>query len=335
MLRTLLHASFALAIAPLASFQASAPTMKAVRFHAFGGPEVLVHEDAPRPEAKEGEVLVRVHAASVNPVDWKVRSGAIKSLATKLPHVTGYDVSGVVEGVGPKVEGFAKGDPVYAYLSLQRGGGYAEYAAVPASELAKKPKSIDHVHAAAVPLAALTAWQALVDTAGLKQGQTVLVHAGAGGVGHFAVQIAKAKGAKVIATASEKNHAFLRELGADQVIDYRAQKFEEVARDVDVVLDSIGGDTLARSYAVVKKGGIVVSIVDSPSKAKCDELGIRGASILVKPSGKQLDELSGLIEAKKLKVEVSEVVPLAEAKRAHELSEAGHTRGKIVLEVAK
>jgi NADPH:quinone reductase-like Zn-dependent oxidoreductase len=332
---TLLALSLATIVS--ATTQGTAPasaTMKAIRFHSFGGPEVLVYEDAPKPEAKEGLVLVRVHAAGVNSVDWKVREGGIKSLA-KLPQIPGYDVSGVVEAVGPKVEGFAKGDRVYGYLSLQRGGAYAEYVAVPATELALAPKSLDHVHAAAVPLAALTAWQALVDTAGLKEGQTVLVHAGAGGVGHFAVQIAKAKGAKVIATASKKNHAFLRELGADEVVDYNEQKFEDVAHDVDVVLDPIGGETLARSLGVVKKGGIVVSIVEPPPKPPCEQLGIRGAVILVKPNGKELEELARLIEAKKLKPEVSETVPLAEAKRAHELSQGGHTRGKIVLEVVK
>jgi NADPH:quinone reductase-like Zn-dependent oxidoreductase len=222
---------------------------------------------------------------------------------------------------------------VYAFVALSRGGAYAEYAVAQAGEIARKPKSIDHVHAAGVPLAALTAWQALFDTAKLEKGQTVLIHAGAGGVGHFAVQLAKAKGATVIATASERNHDFLRKLGADRVIDYRAQKFEEVAKDVDVVLDSIGGDTLERSYAALKPGGFVVSIVAQPDAEKLKDRGVNGARILVKPSTEQLGKIADLIDAGKVKPHVSEELPLREAARAHELSEAGHTRGKIVLKV--
>ena len=326
--------ALALVVASAATAQEAAPTMKAIRVHRFGGPEVLQHEDVPRPAPRKGEVLVRVHAAGVNPVDWKIRSGAAKGFNPKLPQIPGFDVSGVVAALGEGVERFAVGDAVYAYLALGRGGAYAEYVAVPERELAPKPAKVDHVHAAAVPLAALTAWQALFDTAGLKEGQTVLVHAGAGGVGHFAVQLAKAKGAKVIATASARNHKFLRALGADEVIDYTKQKFEELVRDVDVVLDPIGDDTLARSYQVLKRGGWVVSIVEPPSKAKLEELGLHGKVILVEPNGKQLAEIGALIDAGKVKPEVSATVPLAEARRAHELSEQGHTRGKIVLEIA-
>ena len=205
----------------------------------------------------------------------------------------------------------------------------------PESELARKPKSIDFVHAAGVPLAALTAYQALFDKAGLKEGQSVLIHAGAGGVGHFAIQLAKAKGAKVYATASENHLAFLKELGADVTIDYKTQKFEDVAKDMDVVLDSIGGETQARSLGCLKKGGYLVSIVAPPDQKKLEELGLKGSIMLVTPNVKELDEIGALIEAKKLKCVVSETVPLAEAKRAHELSEGGHTQGKIVLEVVK
>ena len=313
--------------------EASPPTMKAIRFHEFGEAKVLVHEDVPKPEAKAGEVLVRVRAAGVNPVDWKIRSGGLKSMSPKLPQIPGFDVAGVVASVGAGVERFKVGDEVFSYMSLRRGGGYAEFVAIPEGEVASKPKKADFVHAAAVPLAALTAWQALFDHADLKEGQTVLVHGGAGGVGHFAVQLAKAKGAKVIATGSEKNLAFLKELGADQVIDYRAQKFEEHVRDVDVVLDSIGDDTLARSYQVLKKGGFVVSIVAQPDQAKLAELGLRGAVFLVQPNPAQLAEIAALIDAGKVVPVVSETLPLAEAKRAHELSQAGHTRGKIVLRI--
>lgn len=313
--------------------EAAAPTMKAIRFHAFGEAKVLVYEDVPKPVAQAGEVLVRVRAAGVNPVDWKIRSGAAKSLSPKLPQIPGFDVAGVVASVGADVERFKVGDEVFSYLSLRRGGAYAEFVAIPEGEVAAKPEKVDFVHAAAVPLAALTAWQALFDQADLKEGQTLLVHGGAGGVGHFAVQLAKAKGAKVIATASEKNLAFVKELGADQVIDYRAQKFEEHVREVDVVLDSIGGDTLARSYQVLKKGGFVVSIVAPPDQAKLAELGLRGAVFLVQPNSAQLTEIAKLIDAGKVEPIVSETLPLAEAKRAHELSQAGHTRGKIVLRI--
>jgi NADPH:quinone reductase-like Zn-dependent oxidoreductase len=324
-----------LALLPFAAQEKSASSMKAVRMHDYGKADVLVLEDAPRPQAKPNEVLVKVHAAGVNPVDWKIRAGSFGKAKAQLPLILGGEIAGVVESCGADVKGFKPGDEVWALLSLARWGGYAEYAVVPESELAKKPKGMDFVHAAGVPLAALTAWQALVDTAGLKEGQTVLIHAGAGGVGHFAIQIAKAKGAKVIATASANHLAFLKELGADVTIDYKAQKFEDVAKDVDVVLDSIGGDTQARSLGCLKKGGFLVSIVQPPVKKKLDELGVRGAIMLVKADVKELDLLAQLIEAKKLKCVVSETVPLAEAKRAHELSETGHTQGKIVLQVVK
>ncbi len=324
-----------LALLPLAIQEKSASTMKAVRMHEYGKADVLVYEDAPRPEPKSNEVLVRVHAAGVNPVDWKVREGLLGKSKARLPMILGGEIAGVVESCGADVKSFKAGDEVWALLPLTHWGGYAEFASVPESELAKKPKSLDFVHAAGVPLAALTAYQALVDTAGLKEGQTVLIHAGAGGVGHFAIQIAKSKGAKVIATASAKHLAFLKELGADVTIDYTAQKFEEVAKDVDVVLDSIGKETQERSLACLKKGGYLVSIVQPPDMKKLGELGLKGAVMLVKPDTKELDLLAKLIEEQKLKCVVSETVPLAEAKRAHALSEAGHTQGKIVLQVVK
>lgn len=308
-------------------------TMKAIRYHAYGGPEVLKLEDAPKPAPAAGEVLVKVHAASVNPVDWKMRAGKFARGAAKFPVIPGFDVSGVVESVGDGVTSFKAGDEVYGYLSLGRGGAYAQYVAAPASEFAAKPKTIDHAHAAAVPLAALTAWQAMFDTAKLQPGQTVLIHAAAGGVGHFAVQLAKAKGARVIATASAANAEFLKELGADVVIDYKVTKFEDVAKDVDVVLDSIGGDTLERSYGVVKTGGFIVSIVAQPSVEKLAARGLKGTVMLVKPNGAQLAEIGALIDAAKVKPHVSAQLPLEDAAKAHEMSETGRTRGKIVLVV--
>ncbi len=308
-----------------------APTMKAVRIHAFGGRDTLAYEDAPRPSARPGEMVVRVRAAGVNPVDWKIRSGMFPFPKEMLPMVLGYDVSGVVESAAPDVTAFKPGDEIFAYMPLQRGGGYAQFAIVKPEEAAPKPKGASFEQAGATPLAALTAWQALFDTAGLTQGQSVLIHAGAGGVGHFAVQLAKAKGAKVYATASGANQAFLKELGADVCIDYKAQKFEDIATGMDVVFDMIGGETQERSYACLKPGGFLVSIVQPPSPEKLKERGLRGGAILVKPSGAQLAQIGAMIDAGALKPHVSDALPLKDAAKAHELSEAGRTRGKIVL----
>jgi NADPH:quinone reductase-like Zn-dependent oxidoreductase len=228
---------------------------------------------------------------------------------------------------------FRKGDAVFAYMSLKRGGAYAEYSIVGEDEVALKPSKLDHVQAAAVPLAALTAWQALHDTAGLTAGQTVLIHGAAGGVGSFAVQIAKAGGANVIGTASAGNQVFLKEIGADRTVDYRAQKFEEIVKDVDVVLDTVGGDTLERSFKVVRPGGYIVSIVDNPARFAPQGTSVRAKSILVKPDAAELAKIASMLDEGKIKPIVSEIVPLAEARRAQEKSEGGHTRGKIVLRV--
>lgn len=308
--------------------------MKAIVVKAFGGPEVLKYEDAPRPEPKEDEILIRVMAAGVNPVDAYIRMGRFHGGSGKLPFTPGMDVAGVIEKTGAKIDKLKAGDPIYAYLSFQEQGGYAEFAIAKQDEASLKPKNIKFEEAAAVPLAATTAWQALVDTAKIDNGQTVLIHGGSGGVGSFAVQIAKARGAKVIATASTPNQDLLKQLGVDQAIDYTTTKFEEVVKDVDVVLDAVRGDTLARSYGVVKKGGIIVSITGQPDKAECEKRGIRGASLMAHPEAKVLEELTKLIEAKKVTPIVSQVVPLADAAIAHAQIETRHTRGKIVLKVA-
>jgi len=310
--------------------------MTAVRIHDFGGRDVLKLEQIPRPKPGTGEMLIRVYAAGVNPVDWKIRAGHARGMIKDgLPFTLGFDVSGVVEDMGEGVTQFKVGDEVFAYLSLSRGGGYAEYAIVKFAEAAKKPAKIPHVEAAAVPLAALTAWQALFDTAHLEKGQTVLIHAGAGGVGSFAVQLAKWKGAHVIATASKDNLNFLRQIGADEAIDYKSQKFEEAVKDVDVVLDPVGGQTQADSFKVLKKGGMLVSIVGAPSRKLADQFGVRVAGILVKPESNELAQIAQLIDEGHVKPIVSHVFPLAEVAKAHEQSESGHTRGKIVLEVVK
>ncbi|PYJ76890.1 MAG: NADPH:quinone reductase [Verrucomicrobia bacterium] len=309
--------------------------MKAIVVHNYGGPEVLKYEDTRRPEPKEDQILVRAIAAGVNPVDASIRSerGA-KFFGITLPFIPGYDIAGVVEKTGAKIAKFKPGDSVYAYLSLKDGGGYAEYAVATEVEAAPKPKSIRFVEAAGVPVVALTAWQALIDTAKLSVGQTVLIHGGSGGVGSFAIQIAKARGAKVIATASTANQDLLKQLGADVAIDYTKQKFEDVAKDVDVVLDSVGKDTLARSYGVVKKGGFIVTLVSRLDQAELDKHGIRGASLSVNPDSSELAEIGKLIDANKIKVIVSQTFPLSEAMKAQEQVATGHTRGKIVLKVA-
>jgi len=311
-------------------------SMKAVRVHNYGGPEVLRFEDAPRPTPGSGELLVRVHAVSVNPIDWKVRAGDMKDyIPLHLPFIPGWDVSGVVEAVGAGVTKFKKGDEVYARPDVtQHGGAYAEYAVVKETQTALKPKSVDYVHAATVPVAAVTAWRALFDTAGLKKGQKVLIHGAAGGVGSFAVQLAKWKGAHVIGTASAKNQSFLRELGVDEAIDYAKTRFEDVVHDADVVLDPIGGDTQSRSWKVLKKGGFLVSIVAQPSTEEATKHGVRSALINAQADTSVLSEIAKLIDSGKLKPIVETVLPLSEARKAHELNEGGHARGKIVLKVA-
>src|SRR5437868_13388777 len=320
----------------IAAAQTSPPMMKAVFVHEFGGPEVLKYEDAPRPEPKDDEILVRVIAAGVNPVDAYARQGMLaKRGLDNRPSIIGYDIAGVVEKTGANAKKFKAGDAVYSYLSVMRGGGYAEFAVAKESETALKPRNINFVEAAAVPLAATTAWQALVDTAKIDKGQTVLIHGGSGGVGSFAIPIAKAHGAKVIATASTAHQDLLKQLGVDQAIDYTKQKFEEIAKDVDVVLDSVGKDTLARSYGVVKKGGFIATLVARLDQAELDKHGIRGASIGANPDAKVLEELTKLIEARKMTPIVSQTFPLAEASKAHQQIETHHTLGKIVLKVAE
>jgi NADPH:quinone reductase-like Zn-dependent oxidoreductase len=311
--------------------------MKAVRVHNFGGPEVLRFEDAPRPTPGSGEVLIKVHAASVNAIDWKARAGYLKDyIPLPLPFIPGWDVSGVIEAVGSGVTKFKKGDEVYARPNITHDGygGYAEYAVAKETETALKPKSIDHVQATTIPVVAVTAWRALFDTAGLDKGQKVLIHGAAGGVGSFAVQLAKWKGAHVIGTASAANHAFLRELGADEVIDYQKTRFEDAVHDVDVVLDTIGGETQNRSWKVLKKGGILVSIVGQPSTEEAAEHGVRSAGIAAQADTSVLSEIAKLIDSGKLKPIVETVLPLSEARKAQELNENGHARGKIVLKVA-
>ena len=322
-----------LAFAVLTARADEKPMMKAVVAHEYGAPEVLKFEEVPRPEPKEDEVLVRVIASGVNPADPLTLSGKYaREWDTHLPLIPGYEIAGIVEKTPAQVTTLKKGDAVYGYPTF--GGGWAEYVAVKEWEVAAKPKSLTFAEAASAPMDALTAWQALVSVAHLKPGQTVLIHGGSGGVGSFAIQIAKAQGARVFATASTTNQDLLKQLGADVAIDYTKTKFEDVAKDVDAVLDSVGRETLARSYGVVKKGGIVLDLVGRPDPAELEKHGIRGAAIWVRPDAKDLAEIAQLIEAGKIKPVVTEVLPLSEAIAAERQAETHHTRGKIVLRIA-
>ena len=309
--------------------------MKAVRIHAYGGTDVLNYEDAPRPKVGPNEVLIRVLATTVNPFDCALRAGYLSGFFQySFPLVMGTDAAGTIEEVGAGVTSFKRGDSVYARGGVSRDGTNAEYALVPASDVAMKPKSLDDAHAAALPHVTLTAWQALFALAGLTSGQTVLIHAAAGGVGHIAAQLAKWRGANVIGTAST-NIDFLRELPVDQAINYSTTPFETVASQVDVVLDTIGGPTQERSWKTLKPGGILVSTVQAPSQETADSFGVRQAMVFTNPPiGKTLTEVATLVESGKIKPHVSGIFPLAEAAKVHTMIEGKHTRGKIVLQPA-
>ena len=309
--------------------------MKAVRIHSYGGSDVLSYEDTPRPAPGEGEVLIRNHATTVNPFDCAVRAGYMASYFNHtLPLILGTDACGVIAEVGNGVTTFKPGDEVYARTGVTRDGAYAEYVVVAVTDVAFKPQSLDELQSAALPHVSLTAWQALFGLGNLTEGQTVLIHGAAGGVGHVAVQLAKWRGAKVIGTAS-RNLDFLRELGVDEIIDYSAVPFEEVARDVDVVIDTIGGDVQERSCMVLKPKGILVSVIQTPSDEMTARYGVRSAMVYsTPPIGEVLTQVATLADTGVLKPYVSAVLPLADVRQAHEMIEGKHTRGKIVLEVA-
>jgi NADPH:quinone reductase-like Zn-dependent oxidoreductase len=309
-------------------------SMKAVRIHTYGSTDVLMYEDAPRPAPGEGEVLIRVHATTVNPFDCALRAGYLAAYITPtFPLILGTDVSGVIEEVGAGVTNFKPGDEVFSRAGVYRDGAYAEYAVVVAGDVAMKPRSIDHIHAASVPHVVLTAWQALYGAADIQEGQTVLIHGAAGGVGHIALQLAKLRGAKVIGTASV-NMDFIDELGADESVDYSTTKFETVARDVDVVLDTQGGDTQERSWDTLKSGGMMVSTVQPPSAETAAEHGVAHHFVVSNPPiGETLTEVARLIDLGHITPKVSVVLPLTDIRKAHELIEGKHMRGKLVLQV--
>ncbi len=311
--------------------------MRAISPQAWGAPAVLTEVEVDRPTPGPTEVLVRVHAAGVNPVDWKSRSHGGFGL-WGAPPILGYDVSGVVEAVGLGVRVLQVGDEVFGMPHFpHQAGGYAEYVTGAARRFAPKPTEIDHVRAAALPLAALTAWQALTETAQVRAGQRVLIHAAAGGVGHLAVQIAKASGAYVIGTARASKHAFLRSLGADEVIDYTAAEFTDATGDIDVVVDPVGGDYGPRSLRVMRAGATLVSLA-SPAEdhltAQAAALGVQAGFMLVEPDHAGMKAIAAMVTAGHLHPEIDSVFPLEQAAKAHELGETGRTRGKIVLTVA-
>lgn len=307
--------------------------MRAAVLSSFGGPDALVVRDVPPPAGLATEIVVRVAAAALNPVDAMIRSGAYKLV--EPPVILGWDVAGVVDRVVPGTNRFVAGDEVLGMPLFPRpAGGYAEFVAAPSRHFVKKPAGLSFAEAAALPLAGLTAWQALVDVAHVQAGQRVLVHAAGGGVGHLAVQIAKARGAEVIATASRSKHDFVRGLGADRIIDYQATAFEREVKDVDVVLELIGHGYAERSIETLKPGGLLVTARERSNAALADQVraaGRRFAGIAVEPDAVGLDALIGLINAGRLRVHVSHQVPLAEIARAHALLDAGSITGKIVV----
>jgi NADPH:quinone reductase-like Zn-dependent oxidoreductase len=306
--------------------------MKAVRIHSYGNADVLKYEEAPMPVIAPGDVLVRVVATSVNPVDWKIREGYLQQMIPyQFPLTLGWDVSGVVEATGKDVTRFKAGDAVFSRPDIKRNGTYAEYVAIREDELAHKPKTISHIEAASLPLAGIAAWEAIIATAGITAGQRVLIHAASGGVGSIAVQLAKSRGAYVIATTSERNIALVKSLGADEVVDYHAQKFEQVARGMDAVFDTVGGLVQETSWQVLKPGGILVSIISTPSAEKARTLGVRSAFLFIEPSAAILAQLAQLVESGQLRPVIGAEFALKDIAKAHALSQSGHAVGKIVL----
>ena len=317
----------------------TAQRMRAITVREHGDADVLSLEERPRPDPEADELLVRVRAAGVNPIDWMIRAGYTdEALSPSLPYVPGWDLSGVVEAVGSAVTAFEPGDEVFGLVRMpDPGATYAEYAAVPAEDVVLKPETLEHTTAAALPMVGLTARHALFGEGALRTGQRVLVHAAAGGVGHVAVQLATAAGARVVGTASGRNESFLHDLGVDEFVDYREQRFEDVLDDVDLVLDAVGGETLERSIRVLKPGGRIVTLPEPPSDEVVEtarrerDATVRWFS--VEPDASTLAEIRALVDEGRVHPTVSGVYPLVEADAAHRESEAGHVRGKLVLEI--
>jgi NADPH:quinone reductase-like Zn-dependent oxidoreductase len=304
--------------------------MKAIRIHDYGEADALVYEDAPIPEPPPDGVLIKVHAAGVNPVDWKIRKGLMRAMRPlQFPAIMGSDIAGTIALAGPLVTRLKEGDRVIARVD----GAYAEFAAAKTDAVAPAPSSIPLAHAAGIPIAAGTAWTVLFDAANVRAGQKVLIQGGSGGVGIFAVQLAKLAGAHVVATTSGPNVAMVKSLGADEVVDYRAVDVASNVKDVDLVVDCVGGETLKRSFGLLRKGGLLITIVAPPDEALAKQHGVTARFERGNMNGIRLQEISGLIDAGKLKVVIEKELPLAEAKAAHQLSESGRARGKIILRV--
>ncbi|MGK7873491.1 MAG: NADP-dependent oxidoreductase [Xenococcaceae cyanobacterium] len=308
--------------------------MKAVRIHEYGGRGVLRYEDSPMPQIRDDEVLIKVIATAINPVDWKVREGYLKEMIPyEFPLILGWDVSGIIEDAGKNVKKFSPGDLVYSRPELTRNGAYAEYIAVRENEVAHKPQTVSFAEAASVPLAGITAWEAVINNGQIKEGQSILIHAASGGVGSLAVQLAKWKKAYVIATSSERNRAFVKALGADEIIDYRSVRFKDVVSNVDVVFDTIGGQVQEDSWSVLKQGGILVSIVQPPTEERAKQAGAEGKFVFIQPNAEILLELAKLIDDGIVRPLVCAEFSLKDISKAHELSESGRARGKIVIHV--
>jgi len=309
--------------------------MKAIRIHAYGGPELMQLEDAPVPPCGASDLLVRVVAAGVNPIDWKLRSGIMAAQISKsFPITLGFDAAGIVTAVGSGVAGFELGDEVCFYADFARGGTYAEYVAVDASQVAKKPRTASFAAAAALPMAGQAAWSALIETGQVERGMRVLIHGGAGALGTTAVQLAREHGAHVTATASGDGLALVKSLGADEVIDYRTQRFEQVAHDIDIVLDTVGGPTQEASWTTMRKGGILVATVMPPSPEHAAAAGVRAAFVFTPPRGAVVAQLVERVDDGRLRIVVGQEFALADASQAHRMGEAGKARGKMILHVA-
>ena len=309
--------------------------MRAVQIYKYGGAETLELQQIDMPKINSDDILIEVHSAAVNPVDWKIREGYLQELIPyTFPFTLGWDVSGTIRELGKEVTGFDVGDEVFSRPNISRNGSYADYIAVKADEAIVKSTTLDFAQAAALPLAGITAWQCLIDAGKLTPGQRVLIHAGAGGVGHLAIQIAKAKGATVIATASTANQSLLKDLGADQAVDYTKGPLKEQIEPVDLLIDTIGGDVQTNSWPLIKKGGLLVAVTEQPNQDKAQEYGVKGEFVFIEPSSRILRELNTLVEAKQLMPLIEHRFPLEHIAKAHLQSQSGRTRGKIIIDVA-
>jgi len=306
--------------------------MKAIVLREYGNRNGVVYEDLQKPVCPADGILIRVRTSGVNPIDWKIRDGLGKMFGLELPIILGSEIAGTIEDVGSDVRKFKVGQDVLGYLGVY--GGHAQYVIAKEDQIVEKPRTLDFESAAAIPLAGLVSTQAMFEAAGLKKGERILIHAAAGGVGSFAVQLAKLQGAYVIATASGKNEAFVRGLGAAEFIDYTKQDFASAVKDVDVVFDTIGGQTQESSFRVLRRGGRLISIVNPPPLSVAESFGVKAEMIAVRPDSSQLLEIVRSVSAGKVKVNVAKVLPFADVQKALELSESGHTRGKIILHVA-